>query len=281
MNNTYKNNILLPTAYIQFCNTPSLFFKYKGNYDLFLEDNYRHNRNKWNSAPIYINILENKTDNISNSSNIEVDIVVDDAPIEEINKLIENNTNTYHKNDTIENEINNEIEVKKIKYKKNKVIKSNRSPSNTCPYCLSKLITNEFNILECSGDKIKVWEKTFIDYEKMNDIQKKEFIKNFDDVSMFNELYERWSYKDERGMRQGLTCIFTNKLHNPVSRIRTTLYDPILVKTIEKSLGRKLTDRELSGEEELWREKNSYFTDYKKNRRKIHIPELIFPDNFM
>jgi hypothetical protein len=277
--NKYKNNILQPSAKIQFENTPSLFFKYKGIYDNYVDDNYRYNKPKWSNALSYVNHTESKTSDIDVN---ETSIVLDDAPINLVNDLIEKNTESYSKSNSINNQSNEEeINVKKIKSKNPKPTNNYRNLINTCPYCLSKLVTNEFNILECSGDKIKIWEKTFIDYEKMNDKDRKEFIKKFSDISMFNELYERWSYKDEKGMRQGLSCIFTSRLFNPISRIRSTLYDPILVGAIERSLGRSLSDKELSGEVEIWKEKNSYFSDYKKGRKLVRVPELIFPDNFI
>lgn len=153
--------------------------------------------------------------------------------------------------------------------------------NRVCPECGSNLELNEVGIWECSKDKLKLWEIEFKKFDRLNDNQKRKYILLISDVSRFEELYEQWRKVDADGKRPYFDCGYSNKLFNPISRIRTTIPDPILVSTIEKNIGRKLTDEEKTNEVEIFRQGKAYFSDYKKGRRKVRIPQLVFPDAFV
>lgn len=173
--------------------------------------------------------------------------------------------------------------VRKIKTRsKRKKTNSTRKVEISCPYCYSKLRVNELGVLECSGDKLKIWENEFYKYVKLADSDRKKYLnKLHNDASLFTELFERWERSDPQGKLLKLECVYTNQIFNPVSRYRTSIPDPILVATIEASLGRELTDDEKFGESELWREGKRYFTNFKEGRIKVRIPILIYPDSFL
>jgi ribosomal protein L37AE/L43A len=171
--------------------------------------------------------------------------------------------------------------AKKLKSKR-KVNKQNyRLTNRTCPECGSNLELDEVGIWECTRDKLKIWEEEFIKYDKMNDKNKKRYLLLISDVSRFGELYNQWSKTDSDGNRPYFDCGYSNKLFNPICRSRTTLPDPILVATIEKNLGRNLTHEEKTNEVEIFKQGKSYFSDYKKGRAKVKIPQIVFPDGFL
>lgn len=173
---------------------------------------------------------------------------------------------------------NKEVKVKKIKPRLKRKKTSTRKVEVSCPYCYSKLRVNDAGVLECSGDKLKIWEAEFYKYVKLNENDRKDYLdKLHNDYSLFLELFERW----ERTNPKKLECIYTNQIFNPISRYRTSLPDPILVSAIEESLGRELTEEEKYGEVEIWREGKTYFSDFKEGRVKVKIPILIYPDSFL
>jgi hypothetical protein len=143
------------------------------------------------------------------------------------------------------------------------------------------LKVNIVGALECTKDKLWEWEKKFLEYNKMNDAQKAKFILTYEDSSAFFELYEKWSVVEEAGKRPLFDCGYTNRLFNPISKFRTTLPDPILVKRIEKSLGTPLTEQEKLGEVEIWKDGKAYFRDFKKGRVRVRIPMIIFPTDVL
>lgn len=177
---------------------------------------------------------------------------------------------------------NSEVKVKRLKPRLKKKKSSHRKVEINCPYCYSKLRVNDVGVLECSGDKLKIWENEFIKYVKLGADEKKAYLdKLHNDYSLFLELFERWERSDTESKRLRLECIYTNQIFNPVSRYRTSLPDPILVAAIEESLGRELTEEEKFGESEIWREGRAYFTNFKEGRVKVRIPILIYPDSFI
>lgn len=282
----YKNNILRPTAAVQFDNTPSLKFKY-GSYDLYVDDIYRRNKHKWIFGGSVISHTEEKHSSLSDETIPNkpfVDIVIDDIQAEEVESLIKKNSESYTPNVSNTKTVNtseNEVEVKRIKPKKAKALGNNRVVNTTCPYCLSKLVLDEFGLLNCSGDKLQIWEEEFVKYEKLDETKRKEYLKKYSDQSIFLDLFDRYVYTDEAGYRQKLVCVYSNRLGNPISRFTTNMYDPCFVATIERSLGRPLTEEEKAGEVEIWKEGKAFFIDYKKGRQKVKIPCLVYPDNFI
>jgi len=172
------------------------------------------------------------------------------------------------------------VKITKLKPKKKRAPRNARRINTTCPYCLSTLKVNDVGTYECTADRLKIWETEFIKFNKMSDKEKVDYLYKFSYPDKFEELYQRWNFTDDKGNRINYDCGYTNKLFNPISRFRTTMPDPALTKTIEESLGRKLTDEELMGEVEIYRKGNSYFSDWKKGRNKVRIPILTFPDDF-
>lgn len=201
-----------------------------------------------------------------------------------IDKEIQLLTNEKNKNQTLVNSnktnITNKVDIKKIKTPRNK--KNFRYKTHTnCPNCMSKLKSNEFNILECTGDRLLFWHNEFLLYMKLDKEKQNKYLLCLSNINLFLDLFDKWNYLDDNGIRVNFQCEYSNKIMNPVTRFRTTLPDPILVKRIERSLGRPLTEEEKHGEKEIWKEGNTFFTNYRKGRKIIKIPQIIFPNGLL
>jgi hypothetical protein len=171
------------------------------------------------------------------------------------------------------------IKIKKLKNKTKKVNKLDLvKQSTTCPYCLSLLKINDVKVLECTGNKLRIWEKEFLTFNQLIEDKKNKYLLGLSDVGLFLDLYEKWNKTDEKGNRVNFTCGYSNKLFNPISKFRTSFPDPILVKRIEKSLGKELSYDEKWGLVDVYKEGNTYFRTWKKGRQKVKIPQIIFPD---
>lgn len=278
MSNKYLN-LLKPTALIQYEATPSMKFKYK-SYDEYVENNYLFNKNKWMGRVGVISEQPRSSEDITTDSSIidnslSVEVAMDKNEVEEINELIFKGS-VPDSNPTYTENVEYEHEVKLLKTKKKKV-NNNAGRSNTnCPYCLSKLKVNELNIIECTGDKLQIWEEQFQDYRKADEKEKSRILKRYSDTSTFIDLYESWVRCEFK-----LECTFTNRLFNPITKFSTMMYDPIVLYLIEKSLGRKLLEEEKAGEVEIYKEGRRFFTDYKEGRTKVKVPQLQYPQSFL
>jgi hypothetical protein len=171
-----------------------------------------------------------------------------------------------------------QVKVKKLKAKAKKRGRNDRSNSLTCPNCLSKLITNSIGVLECTGDRLKLWETEFVKFHKLNGEQKVEFLKTVSANGSFQELYDRWVYAQEQGVPEEFGCGYTNTLFPPMGTVKVRIPDPIVVKRIELKLGRKLTEEELIGESPLFAYQGRVLTEWRKRAKEIRIPYIILPD---
>lgn len=171
-----------------------------------------------------------------------------------------------------------QVKVKKLKAKAKKRGRNDRSNSLTCPNCLSKLITNSIGLLECTGDRMKIWEKEFERYYKLDDEKKVEFLKNVSANGNFQELYDRWVYARENELPNEFDCGYSNVLFPPSGNVKVRIPDPIFCKRIEQKLGRKLTEEELYGESPLYQYGGRILTEWRKRAKEIRIPFVILPD---
>lgn len=171
------------------------------------------------------------------------------------------------------------VKVKKLKGKKKKKenVNGRRSPS-ICNNCLSSLLIDEEGKYECSGDRLKIWEREFLNYVKLNEKEKIRYLMAFSHPDLFEELFDKWNHKDQEGHRPNFECGYSNKIYSLINPLRVMLPDPILCKKIEQSLGRALTDEEKYGEKDIFRAGNSYFDDFKKGRTRVKIALVFFPD---
>lgn len=170
------------------------------------------------------------------------------------------------------------VKVKKLKAKTKKRGRNDRSNSLSCPNCLSKLVTNQFGILECTGDRLKTWEKEFEKYHKLVPEKKVEYLKNVSANGNFQELYDRWVYAQQQEPSEALDCGFTNTLFPPNGNVKVRIPDPIFVKRLEQKLGRPLTEEELIGESPLYFYAGRVLTEWRKRAKEIRIPFIILPD---
>lgn len=170
------------------------------------------------------------------------------------------------------------VVIKKFKARRTKEKTHARRTNPICTNCLSSLVVSGEGKYECSGDRLKIWEKEFLAYTKMSDKEKIRYLMAFSHPDLFEELFEKWSYKEGDGHRPNFECGYSNKIYSLINPLRVMMPDPILVKKIEKSLGRKLTEEELYGEKDIFREGKTYFEDYKKGRIRAKITLIYFPD---
>ena len=170
------------------------------------------------------------------------------------------------------------IPVKKLKPKRKKRGRNDRTNSLSCPNCLSKLVTNSIGLLECTGDRLKLWEKEFERYYKLDDAKKVEFLKNVSANGNFQELYDRWVYARENELPNEFDCGYSNVLFPPSGTIKVRIPDPIFCKRIEQKLGRKLTEEEIFGESPLYQYGGKILTEWRKRAKEIRIPFIILPD---
>ena len=273
-----------PIAEEFFLNNSKLVEKYK-TYDLFIEDRYQYIKAAWNKNG-GIGIIEavEKKDNSHIDDSLDQEVINNELQSNyEVNPII--NTKEIKIEHTplsksIESNDFSNIDIKILKSKKEKVYNNAPDFSTTCPYCFSALIKNDVGVFECSGDKLAIWEKDFLKYHSLSEEKKKEYLKTISYIDLFEELYQKWNFIDESGKRVNFTCEYSNKLFNPIAKIKTQMPDPCLVRIIEESLNRKLTEEEKAGEMEIFKEGKKYFADWKRGRTKVKIPILEFPDSF-
>lgn len=170
------------------------------------------------------------------------------------------------------------VKVKKLKAKAKKRGRNDRTNSLSCPNCLSKLITNSIGVLECTGDRLKFWEKEFEKYHKLTPENKIEYLKNVSSDGNFQELYDRWVYAQNQNAPEEFGCGYTNTLFPPMGNVKVRIPDPIFIKRLEYKLGRALTEEELIGESPLFFYQGRVLTEWRKRAKEIRIPYVILPD---
>jgi len=170
------------------------------------------------------------------------------------------------------------VKIKKLKPKGKKRGRNDRSNSLSCPNCLSKLKTNSYGVLECSGDRLKIWEKEFARFYKLTPEEKVEFLKTVSSNGTFQELYDRWVYASETGKPDEFECGYTNTVFPPNGNVKVRIPDPIVCKRLEQKLGRKLTEEEIFGESPLYFYRGMVITEWRKRAKEIRIPFIVLPD---
>lgn len=130
---------------------------------------------------------------------------------------------------------------------------------------MSKLITEDDSLV-CSGDKLKVLEKSFIDLLETRD-HEKWLADNVTDKTKFLHLYRRW--KEAKKDDSTFNCGYSSTIFNPLPDTRITMPDPMQVARIEKRLKRKLSEEEKAGEDEIY-----------LNGTLVVINKVVFPDDF-
>lgn len=272
-----------PKAKEFYLNNPTLQKKYI-TYDRYANACYNNVKSGWNSAGTVQ--LEQGRSSHKPRGILSTEAQKTEKIEENIYRKAIKSSITLHKNERKfekYKEFNQEkdLKIKHFSPKKPKSPKNNYRQKNTiCPYCLSTLVLNTVKTWECTGDRLKLWETEFLKYNQLSIEEKTNYMLNFSHPGLFLDLYEKWNYIED-GRRVRFSCEYSNKIFNPISRFRTTLYDPIMVKCIEKSLGRKLLLEEKEGEVDLYREGRTFFKDFKRGRVKVKIPQITYPDGFM
>jgi hypothetical protein len=277
-----------PTAMTNYLKNPSLQERYK-TYDSYISSIYQTCRNNWNNGSgstheeikksYYSNdasetVESSELAEVITLSNRDRDSMLDslENPPEPTSALI----GLFKKG----NEAHNQPfkgKVVKLKPYKKKIKNNTRLVNNICPNCLSTLRIDVGGVWICSKDRLIHWEAEFLAYIKLNEEQKAKYLLRYQDDSQFLNLFEKWSVVESGGHRPLWGCDFSNKLFNPISKFRSYLLDPCLVKTIERQLGRELTEQEIRGESEIWQYGGQYFDTYRKDSKKVKIPVICFP----
>ena len=135
-----------------------------------------------------------------------------------------------------------------------------------CPLCMSdlKVVNNKY---ECTGEKLELWRQKTDEFLSMNEEQKKEYLKNIQDVDIFME----WTKKDR------IECEFTSVLESYSDRY-SMIPDPMVVNRIEKSLKRTLTEFELEPDYIFYRKGKEYSLEEKSGYYEYCIPRCYFED---
>jgi hypothetical protein len=167
--------------------------------------------------------------------------------------------------------------VKKLKPKNKKLQRTSRKTTTTCPNCMSSLFTNDVGAWECSGDRLVHWESEFFRYNLADEKGKVKTLATISDDGRFLELFDRWVYCQDADNEEVFSCGYSNAAFSPNGGVKVNTPDPIFTKKLENKLGRKLTEEELLGEEELFWYNGMVLTKYRKNAKKITIPFVVLP----
>ena len=149
--------------------------------------------------------------------------------------------------------------------------------TSTCPYCKSKLILNDLGAWECTGEKLKIWENDFYKYKRAKEKGKEEILARFSNTSRFLELYDRWAYDIIEKGEPTYDCGYTNEIYPLMAECQEKIPDPLVVKKIEQKLGRKMTERELLGEQDLYWYGGQVLTEWRKKAKLVKVPWIVLP----
>lgn len=283
-----RNNIVIPTAEQQY-----LLYKEHGltqfdNYDEYALYLYKNCSDSWHGVA---GITGSNTDaperknntvvkNISRTSTKDYSISPEERIESERLEFEAKLEKVVSENKFKKRFIPESISVEKLKSKKKRNMKNYRKIENTCPYCISKLAVNKGGLLYCTGDKFRVWEQAFSEYDKAKPNAKLKIIEKYSrNLTLFLDLHDRWSYANAE--KEPFNCGYTNTLFNPVSSFDCTIPDPIVVGNIERHLGRHLTEEERMGEDKIYYKQGAYFTEWQPKSKEIKIPILRFPYSFL
>jgi len=270
------------TAKANYLENPALQAEYD-TYDNYAISCYNYVKGNWSTGSI-----ANYNEPLTNKSNLDIEVKTEEQKIK-VSNYIEGDIDTPWINGLEKITIDKYTidqryklsKIKKLKAKQRKEMNNAARFGNSCPNCLSSLVTNKLGILECSGNRLRIWENEFLKYNKLSEKEKKLYLIGISYSSLFLDLLEKWNVVDEHGRRVSFNCGYTNKLCNPVSRFRTSVPDPIAVRIIEKNLKRELTEEEKRGEVDIWYIGGIYTNKYKKGAKKIKITNIVFPDGFI
>jgi hypothetical protein len=159
--------------------------------------------------------------------------------------------------------------------KERKVTRYVDRSNTTCPNCQSTLRLNDLGQYECTSNKLMVWEKEFFAYDRADMEGKEEILAKFSNTSLFSELYDRWKYARENDEK--FDCGYTNEVFPLLSESKEVIPDPLVVKRVEKKLGRELTLDELLGEVELFTFGGRVLTEWRPKARTLRIPWIVLP----
>ena len=121
-----------------------------------------------------------------------------------------------------------------------------RERENICPNCYSKLLVEDGELF-CSGSKLKYWTIEFGKYENFSKTEKAKYlIDMIENTDSFLYMYEKWKTEKEN-----FSCDFVNQPFLDIFEKQNLIADPLQVKSVERKLGRKLTDLELFGEQAI------------------------------
>lgn len=171
------------------------------------------------------------------------------------------------------------VQVTKLKPKKHRSKKHARHTVTSCPNCLSTLKLNEFGVWYCTGDRLALWTGEFEKYARMNDDRRKEYLSTISDLDKFIDLFNRWDFINESGVREMFNCGYSNEVYPPISRVKSHLPDPAFVKSIERRIGRQLTEEEKANESELWEWNGVISAQRRDGSRRIRIPWINLPED--
>ena len=171
------------------------------------------------------------------------------------------------------------VKVTKLKPKRNRSKKYARHTVTSCPNCLSTLKLNEVGVWDCTGDRLQIWVSEFEKFDRSTESQKKEYLLNLSESNRFLDLYSKWKFQDESGNRPNFNCGYTNEVYPPMSKIKTRIPDPAFCKSLERRLGRELTEEEKANEVEIWEWQGIVSTEKRAGAKKIRIPWITLPED--
>lgn len=148
--------------------------------------------------------------------------------------------------------------------------KTKRYHNLQCPICLSSVEYSNKEYM-CSGDRLKVWQKEFKEFENITDKNSKnEFLSKFSNKELFIELYNK---------KDNLSCGFTYNNVLFSSDSEDTKPDPMVVGKIEKSLNRCLTLEELEEGFTFYKVGNNFSTEEFEGSYEYEIPRIKYPED--
>lgn len=162
------------------------------------------------------------------------------------------------------------IDVHKLKPRRRRA-SNKRDTMHICPNCLSTLKPTQDGALECTGDKLKLWETEFMRYDRLKtDEDRQRFLSKLSNKSKFLELHEK---------RFDLECGYSNRMVDPTPTYTITIPDPLMTSMIEKSMGRELTEEEREEEYTFYSDGVNFYTEDGPHRRPFTLDRVNFPDD--
>lgn len=278
MINIGKQYLTKPTAESQFDLSIELQEQFK-NYDRYVYNLYNTLKDNWSLSAVksFTGVPNTKGHTQGTPSQNEA-IVEPFRPVKTGFRGLSPDLFTESSTFTPYKPTDNSFKYTKLKpHKAKKKGKSYRLTVTTCPSCLSTLKLTSSGVWQCSGDRLDTWKKEFLTYNALDDKDKAAFILNYEDPSIFLNLLEKFNFIDKNGCRSNFQCDYSNRLGSIVHSYSVSIPDPILVKTIERNLHRKLNELELDGQNEIYLYQGNYSNIWIKGCKKVKITRIDFP----